>query len=130
MSAEFGWTGSGAGMLRARSQTVGPWETFGMCWDGAYYLITPLYEPSGRELYVATEKDYKSNDYGMLRARSEAIGTWEQYTITWYGSGPDYISIKARANDRYVTTERQWTGDRFGMLRARSTSVGPWEQFK
>ncbi|MFI0796882.1 fascin domain-containing protein [Micromonospora rubida] len=117
-------------MLRARSQTVGPWESFGLCPYGAYYLIFPLHEPAGRIPWVATEKDYTGDDYGMLRARSEAIGTWEQFTITWHGSGPDYITIKARANDRYVTTERNWTGSRFGMLRARSTTAGPWERFQ
>jgi len=125
VSAEYGWDGHGGGMLRARSETLGPWEVFGLCPYDGYWLI---HSPE-KDLFVATEKDYSGNDKGMLRARTlpEAIGTWEQYTIDVLQSG-DY-TIKARANGNYVTVERQWTGDRFGMLRARSSSVGPWEKF-
>jgi len=28
VSAEFGWDGHGGGMLRARSDSIGPWEEF------------------------------------------------------------------------------------------------------
>jgi hypothetical protein len=127
VSAEFGWDGHGGGMLRARSETLGPWEIFEMCPYDGYWLIASLGDPQpGRVPYVATEKEYSGDDKGMLRARSEAIGTWEQYTVV---TGPDWVALKARANDRYVSVERQWTGDRFGMLRARSATIGPWEKF-
>ncbi|MFB4303576.1 hypothetical protein [Actinomadura sp. NTSP31] len=76
--------------------------------------------------YVSAELGYDDGDWGMLRARADAIGPWEHYTFhcsnsTWW--------LQSDANGRYVSAELGYSGGDGGMLRARADVVGPWEKF-
>lgn len=122
VSAEFGWSGDGYGMLRARATAVGPWEEFGLCPYAGGWAIGSLENLK----WVSTEISRTGDNYAMLRARATDIGPWEQYTIETYGST---IAIRSKANGKYVSAELGWSGDRYGMLRARAGAVGPWEKY-
>lgn len=71
---------------------------------------------------MAVELNYTGALYGMLRARSNSIGPWEQL----YGGR----EIQSRVTWKWVAAELQYTGIRYGMLRARTVGgPGPWEDF-
>ncbi|WP_371785072.1 fascin domain-containing protein [Streptosporangium subroseum] len=131
--AELGYAypGNDKGMLRTRSMTIGPWEQFYFIWDSgtSSWLLFSI----GASSYVTTELGYAypGNDRGMLRARSTAIGPWEQFELL-FSSGSGTYALRSKANGMYVTTELGYAypGNDRGMLRARSTTIGPWEQFQ
>jgi hypothetical protein len=87
---------------------------------GSVYILA---NANGR--YVSAELGYTGSNYGMLRARATAVGSWETYTDCYDGT---YDTFRA-ANGRYVSAELGYTGSNYGMLRARATAVGPWERF-
>jgi hypothetical protein len=80
-------------------------------------------------LYVTAEFDYAEGNFGMLRARSNAVGPWERFVIRGPLGCDQVVSIQSAANNLYVTAEFDYSNGNFGMLRARSNAVGPWEQF-
>lgn len=128
VSAEVSYPGSEFGMLRARTDAIGPWEKFDECSD-AGFGETRLFS-YGTGLYVATEVEYAGNHNGMLRARANAIGSWEKYSVEngtdWEGS---YITLRSMGNNRFVTADPGFPDRYRGMLLARGSSVGPWEKF-
>ena len=84
VSAEIGYGTSNPlyGMLRARSSSIGAWETFSIghiaeSTHGSYQLVAV------NDMYVSAEVGYGTSNplYGMLRARSSSLGTWEKYNI-------------------------------------------------
>jgi hypothetical protein len=122
VSAEIGRSGDGYGVLRARATSVGPWETFTLCFVSDYYY-TLVSQANG--LYVSAELGWSGSNYGILRARATSVGPWEQ--LNWdCGKGCWWTSI---ANGNYVSVELGWTGDNNATLRARATELGPWEEF-
>ncbi len=134
VAAEFGGatTSSSYGMLRARSEVPGLWESWNVCRDAATRrtliqsnaINSPYY---GR--YVTAELGYTGNNYGMLRARSTTAGPWEEFNTSSSPCGVCSMTIVSRANSRLVSAELAFTGANNGMLRARATAVGAYEQF-
>ncbi|MEV4143707.1 N-acetylmuramoyl-L-alanine amidase [Amycolatopsis sp. NPDC049691] len=137
VAAELGWTSPADmttryGMLRARtSGNPGIWETYTRIGLGDRKVAFRAY--NGK--YVSAELGWTSpadmtTRYGMLRARADKIGPWEQFTLEHHGS---YTAYKA-ANGKYVSAEFGWTSPtdmttRYGMLRARADRVDVWEKF-
>ncbi|NMO57709.1 hypothetical protein HH310_41925 [Actinoplanes sp. TBRC 11911] len=83
VTAEITKTDTNYGMLRARSTTIGGWETFTVFgdWPEVSTADVNLYS-NANSRYVATEVNYPGNRDGMLRARtSGATGGWETYRI-------------------------------------------------
>jgi hypothetical protein len=80
VSAEFGYPASSSsyGMLRARSDSIGPWEKFTI---GCYSNGNLVLVSQANGLVVSAEFGYpaSSSSYGMLRARSHSIGAWEGF---------------------------------------------------
>ncbi|MDH6127379.1 RICIN domain-containing protein [Kitasatospora sp. GP82] len=88
---------------------------------------TPLWsQTNGR--YVSAELGYGGDQNGMLRARADGMGPWEQFNLCRNNKSNVY-SIRSAANGRYVSAELGHGGDQNGMLRARADAIGPWEQF-
>ncbi|WP_037599565.1 hypothetical protein [Streptacidiphilus rugosus] len=77
---------------------------------------------------VSAELGYTGDAYGELRARADAIGPWEQFTLCRNNRNGLY-SLRSSANGKYVSAELGYTGDNYGELRARADAIGPWEQF-
>lgn len=75
---------------------------------------------------VSAELGYPGDFNGMLRARADVLGPWEQFDLTWDGS---FWNLRSTANGLYVSAELGYGGDFYGMLRARAGGIGPWEQF-
>jgi hypothetical protein len=71
VSAELQYTGALYGMLRARADRVGPWETFAAI-NGGLRNQTNL-------KFVSAELQYTGLRYGMLRARANSRGPWEEF---------------------------------------------------
>lgn len=71
VSAELGYGGGRYGMLRARADSIGPWESF----NGALGLRN-----NKNWKYVTAELGYGGTLKGMLRARGSAYGPWEKFT--------------------------------------------------
>ncbi len=127
VSAELGYGGDHNGELRARANSIGPWEQ---------YAITPvsgdtiaLQAANGK--YVSAELNYPGASNGMLRARSDSVGPWEKYVMQPYyvpQTGTSGFALTAW-NSRVVSAEVNYGGGDAGMLRARATGVGPWELF-
>jgi hypothetical protein len=128
ISAELGYAGGDYGMLRARASAIGPWEMFGL-WplDPSNYTNTWAIQSWDTGLWVSTELGDSGSKYAMLRARANAIGPWEQYSL--YELGGSLYAIQSRANGLFVSAELGYGGSYYGMLRARASAVGPWEQF-
>lgn len=79
-------------------------------------------------MYLSAELVYTGDQYGMLRARTDAApGPWERFTFEPFGNG---YAIRAVSNGKYVSAELAYSGDWYGVLRARANGVGPWEQFR
>jgi hypothetical protein len=71
VSAELGYGGGRYGMLRARADRIGPWETF----NGALGLRNVT-----NWKWVSAELGYGGGLYAMLRARASSYGPWEKFT--------------------------------------------------
>ncbi|WP_162907119.1 endonuclease/exonuclease/phosphatase family protein [Allorhizocola rhizosphaerae] len=126
VAAEINDGGSHNGMLRARSASVGSWESFTLHTADKGQTATLRSVANG--LYVAAEINDAGADKGMLRARSGNAGGWEQLTLVPQGSG--LYALRSKANGLYVTTEVNHTGSSQAMLRARASSVGTWERYR
>ena len=79
VAAEYDYTGSRAGMLRARTTEPGPWETFQIIAVDDYARVVIL----GSHGLVSEERDYTGSNKGMLRVRGNGtgIGPWEKFRI-------------------------------------------------
>ncbi|BCY09104.1 hypothetical protein [Actinoplanes sp. L3-i22] len=124
VSVEKDYTGTNYAMLRARADSVGPWEDFRLCSQDGFTTVALLATTNNR--YVAAEFDYAGSRKGMLRARSTSIGQWESFV--WTGGG-DAHRMQYGAARLYVAAELDYTGSQYAMLRARSTSPGIWEEW-
>lgn len=122
VAAELNYTGAGYAELRARSNTVGPWERFELCWNVNNNPLELAIRSLANGRWVSAELQYTGPLYGMLRARADRIGPWETYN--------GGFGLRNKANWKFVSAELQYTGIRYGMLRARANSYGPWEQFR
>jgi hypothetical protein len=140
VSAEMSLGGNDRGMLRARADSVGPWETFYICWrndpgPGNTYAL--IYSEGG---LVSAELGYGVNDprYGMLRGRADGMGPWEKFQIDL--NSPNRSTIRSLGNPNnlcYTSAELGYNGNLAGMLRTRSScymgppsnGVGPWERY-
>jgi hypothetical protein len=80
------------------------------------------------QLWVSSELAYWGNGYGMLRARSSSIGSWEQYTFC-YDSTSKYWVFSNDGNNQFVSTQVNYGGSDYGMLRAANT-IDPWEHYQ
>lgn len=130
VAAEVNDTGDQYGKLRARSTSVGSWETFSLHTDyidnvGYGTTITLRNEEDG--LYVSSEISTTGAQSGMLRARGTNTGSWERFYVIPQGNNE--YALKSAANGLYVSAEFNYTGGDTGLLRARSTSIGSWERF-
>jgi hypothetical protein len=85
VAAEVNYTGGNYAMLRARTpgSSIGPWEQF---YTPGWGSITNdhVIISEANSLYTAAELTYTGSNYAMLRARSTAVGSWEQW-IYHYG---------------------------------------------
>jgi hypothetical protein len=71
VAAELQYTGALYGMLRARADRIGPWETFAAINGGL--------RNQDNWKFVSAELQYTGIRYGMLRARANSRGPWEQF---------------------------------------------------
>jgi hypothetical protein len=71
VSAELGYGGGRYAMLRARNDSIGPWETF----NSSVGLRNVK-----NWLWVTAECNYGGGLYAMLRARTDHYGAWEHFT--------------------------------------------------
>jgi hypothetical protein len=71
VAAELQYTGALYGMLRARSASIGPWETFAAINSGL--------RNQENWKFVSAELQYTGIRYGMLRARANSRGPWEEF---------------------------------------------------
>jgi hypothetical protein len=71
VASEQGYSEPFYGMLRARSSSIGPWETF--------HGGTGLRSLASLK-FVSAELGYAGGRNGMLRARASALGPWEEFT--------------------------------------------------
>lgn len=123
VSAELGYTGSGYAMMRARSSSLGSWESW-----------TKVSLPGGLiALRNNANSKYASADPGTseLHASAAQIGENEVFSMT-YNSDGTYSLRTARlidSNNRYVSAELGFTGSTYGELRARATAIGSWEKY-
>jgi hypothetical protein len=79
--------------------------------------------------FVTAELTYPGAVYkGMLRARSDVVGTWQMFRCVAIGA--DQWALKSRANGKFVTAELGFPGALKGLLRATANKVGPAERFK
>jgi hypothetical protein len=85
--------------------------------------------------YVSAEVSYTYSWAGMLRARADRIGPWEQfllcdvYDVRFYA--PQALFSDLDAANGWVSAEFNYSSDYKGMLRARPNSyvVDVWEEF-
>jgi hypothetical protein len=124
VSTEVDYSGAEKGMLRARSTSVGPWELYQICWRDGGGGSTDAIWSDGAAKFVTAEIGPEAVVYGMLRARANSVGAWEEFTIL---GGPKML-INA-ANGLWVSAEFGWSGNWYGMLRARAESIGEWEEY-
>ncbi|MFF9132996.1 endonuclease/exonuclease/phosphatase family protein [Streptomyces sp. NPDC014806] len=130
VAAEVNDSGDQKGELRARSTSVGSWETFTLhtdAVDGVGYGTTVTLRNEENGLYVTSELGATGAQQGMLRARGTTTGSWERFSVVPQGNGQ--YALKSAANGLYVSAEFGYSGSDQGLLRARSTSVGAWERF-
>ncbi|QLJ05324.1 hypothetical protein HZZ00_32755 [Streptomyces sp. NEAU-sy36] len=130
VAAEVNDSGDQNGKLRARSTSVGSWETFSLHTDnvpGVGYGTTITLRNEENGLYVTSEISTTGSQAGMLRARGTNTGSWERFYVVPQSDGT--YALKSAANGLYVTAEFNYTGGDQGLLRARSSTVGSWERF-
>jgi len=101
-------------------QRAAPSDVFN-CYAGVSILS------HANQQWVSSELAYWGNGYGMLRARSSSIGSWEQYTFC-YDVTNHYWVFMNDANNQFVSTQLNYTGGDYGMLRA-ANSIDPWEHY-
>ena len=78
--------------------------------------------------YVTTEVVYPGAAFkGLLRARSNTVGTWQEFRCVAVGT--KQWALKSRANHKFVTAEVNYAGGFGGLLRAQSTKISAWERF-
>jgi hypothetical protein len=135
VSAELGYDYGDPryGMLRARADWQhGEWEVFKVWspdpWDNAdgWYALQAA---NGKFVSAEIGWDYFWNwgMYGMLRARADWIGTWEQFAFRAWPSPYYRAWVVARANDKIVSVELEYPDSDWAMLRARADEVYGWE---
>lgn len=112
-------TGSVAQHTGARNDV----SAAGSCREGRIF-------PTAGGGFVSAELEYTGRYSGMLRARAEIEGKWEQFRLCRVeDNGEYYDTIYSLAAQRYVSTELDYPGADQGMLRARQSGVGQWEKF-
>nr|WP_062336567.1 hypothetical protein [Herbidospora sakaeratensis] len=90
-------------------KSPGEWEKFSLCPGPGY-----------KTLYSCGAKRYAGADKGMLRARSDSVKPFEQFTVDC--NTGNYCTIRSPANGKYAN-------DCYPMLRARADTVGSYEKF-
>lgn len=132
VSAELGYTGDLYGMLRARSSTIGPWETYLICWDDNFGMTIISSFING--LYVAAVPGDTDMDHMMLTASVQYADVGLASLFITPFSPADTTDVFPMSllyvNDSVVSAELGYSGGDYAMLRARASSVGPWEQFQ
>lgn len=78
--------------------------------------------------YVSTEIKDGDNQWAKLRARGDAIGAWERFTLHTDDEGKT-VSLRFEASGYFASTEIEDGGAHDGMLRARGAKIGGWERF-
>lgn len=113
------------GTLQAAVPTGSTLQSFDLCynWRAGYWFIIN----NGNGLFVSAEVRYPGGQNGVLRARSEQVGAWEQFSLACKGN---LLTIQSKANGKYVSTELGYPAPYTDELRARATVVGPWEQYR
>ncbi len=126
ISTELGYSGAEYAMLRARAETVGPWELYQLCKSNETGLWSIWSNAALR--WVTAEIGDPGEMYGMLAAQGTGVSHWERFT----GPEPanDKCDLKSNENGLWVSAEFGYTGNWYGMLRARSSTVGEWEKFE
>lgn len=81
MSQEFGYGGFRWGELRARSNVIRQTEKFFVYQIGSQYAFQSLLPPNSTCCYVSAEIGDGGGYYGMLRARSYSVGSWELFSL-------------------------------------------------
>lgn len=86
VSVEIGYAGGYNSLLRARSPYIGPWERFNFACE-QLSTPNPCYLYSAFKIYAAVngrwvtpEIGYTGDNFGMLRARTQTLGTWERFS--------------------------------------------------
>ena len=64
---------------------------------------------------------------GLLRARSPAVGTWQQFRCVAVGT--DQWALQSLVTHKYVTPQVDYAGSLKGLLRAQSSKITPLERF-
>lgn len=105
--------------LRARADSWGPWEDFGVTLYNGYYVFYST--AAGR--YVSA--NISGSGGGALQATASSIGPWELFAIEVTSDG--WYAIKSAANNKYVTANISAGNN--GALQAKASAVGLWERF-
>ncbi|MFI7597787.1 fascin domain-containing protein [Actinoplanes sp. NPDC049681] len=126
VSTEKDYTGSNAGMLRARADAVGPWEIYYLCWKDGWAWNEYAFLSAANNKFVTAEFDYQGSNDGMLRARADDPDVWERFAWNY---GINGSQLQSTWTGQYVSAEHDYTGSRKSMLRARAGVAGVWEQF-
>lgn len=95
-------------------------------------------QSTANQKYVSAEVSYTGTVDGMLRARADRIGPWEQFLLCDVTDlrfiDPQALFSDLQAANGWVTAEMGYTPANTygGMMRARpdSSSVGEWEEFE
>jgi hypothetical protein len=143
VSVEEQYGGAYRGLLRARADALGPWESFrsqalsptcsapapsGWLCMGSIALRS---NQSGR--YVSVELGETGATHAVLRARAAQIGPWERFDRLYElasGSTGVMFALRSEANGRFVSVELDYSGSFAAVLRARATQIGAWEKFR
>ncbi|GAA2284869.1 hypothetical protein GCM10010415_63520 [Streptomyces atrovirens] len=97
-------------------------------WIGARVARWSL-KAQANDKYVSAAVTTTGENQGRLRARSDTVAGWEQFTFHTRDNGTT-VALRSEASRLFVATELNRTGDHEGMLRARSESVtGGWELY-
>ncbi|MEU1756726.1 hypothetical protein ABZ436_29280 [Micromonospora matsumotoense] len=105
--------------LRARADSWGAWENFGIApYNGKYVIYS-----WAAERYVSA--NISGSGGGALQATASSIGPWELFTIEVASEG--WYAIKSAANSKYVTADISAGNN--GALKAKSSTTGTWEWF-
>jgi hypothetical protein len=115
-------TGDHGSRLQARAERIGPWEKFFIC---DHPLGGKSIKSALNQGYVSAEIFYPEPFAGMLRARANFPGEWEQFSFV---IGPN-TAIYSVINGAFVTAEIFYGEPYAGLLRARAASARQWEQF-
>ncbi|MFW6691322.1 fascin domain-containing protein [Streptomyces sp. MAR4 CNX-425] len=125
-TAEVNYAAPHTGVLRARSDRPGGWETFDLIWDED--TETYALKSKANNRFVAVERNFTGKAANVLRARSTTAGAWERFSL-WYNEDLDRWAFRSELNGRFVTMENNYTGSLRYVLRARSDRPGGWEEF-